>query len=129
LNTASCCRSTRIYTFRFARGRKAAMSAPSRAETIAITTGNGDADRGVRHERIAAADRVESAAPRSVSSHHSLGGVPEQPSEPRTSERHGATATERMNRMRSCRASGRPTRRTRLQLIHPCASRCAGARP
>jgi hypothetical protein len=55
---------------RFARGRKAAMSAPSRAETIASTTGNGDADRGVRHERIAAADRVESAAPRCVSSHH-----------------------------------------------------------
>jgi hypothetical protein len=55
---------------RFARGRKAAMSAPSKAETIASTTGNGDADRGVRHERIAAADGVDSAAPRCVSSHH-----------------------------------------------------------
>jgi hypothetical protein len=29
------------------------MSAPSRAETIANTTGDGDADRGVRHGRIA----------------------------------------------------------------------------
>ena len=53
LNTASCCRSTRISTTRLARGRKAAMSAPSRAETIANTTGDGDADRGVRHGRIA----------------------------------------------------------------------------
>jgi hypothetical protein len=71
LNTASCCRSTRISTMRFARGRKVAMSAPNTAETIASTTDNDDADRVVRHERIAAADRVESAAPRCVSSHHS----------------------------------------------------------
>jgi hypothetical protein len=57
---------------RLARGRKAARSAPSRAETIASTIGDVDADRGSRHGRIAAADRVESASPRCIFSHHRL---------------------------------------------------------
>src|SRR5579863_3537263 len=70
LNTASCCRRTRISTTRLARERTVAISAPSRAETIASIPGNGDANRGARHERIAAADRVESAASRWFFSHH-----------------------------------------------------------
>jgi hypothetical protein len=70
LKTASCSRSTRTSTTRLARGRKAAMNAPSRSETIASTGGQGDADRGDRHGRIAAADQVESAASRCVSGHY-----------------------------------------------------------
>ena len=66
LSTASCCRSTRISATRLARGRKAATSAPGRAETIANTTGDVDADRGSRHGRIAATDRVELTLQRCV---------------------------------------------------------------
>lgn len=69
-STASCCRSTRISRTRLARGRKAATIAPSRAETIANTTGDVHPDRSARHRRIAAADRVESMAPRCLFSHH-----------------------------------------------------------
>jgi hypothetical protein len=68
---------------RLARGRKAAISAPSRAETGASTPGNGDANRVARHERIAAADRVESAAPRWFSSHYSLSVFPRRSAIPR----------------------------------------------
>ena len=52
-----------------ARGRTAPTSAPNTAETIANTTGHVDPDRSVRHGRIAATDRVESAAPSSLFSH------------------------------------------------------------
>ena len=55
---------------RLARERKAATSAPKRAETIANTTGDGDADRGSRHGRIAATFRVKSTVLRCVFSRH-----------------------------------------------------------
>jgi hypothetical protein len=60
MSTASCRRSTRISTTRLARWRQAAMSAPTRAEMIASTSGAGDADHG--HGRIAADDRVSVGA-------------------------------------------------------------------
>jgi hypothetical protein len=50
-------------------------SAPSRAKTIADTTGHVDRNRSARHRRIAAADRVESTAPRYLFSHHSELGI------------------------------------------------------
>jgi len=55
-----------------ARGRKVAMSAHPRAETIASTAADHGPNRAARHERIAATDRVESVAQRCVFRHHNF---------------------------------------------------------